>query len=314
MLPGTLRKGNTTFVNLRATLDDLDDARRRRPSRRRKKLAPFLRELRPLVADAAPDDQGPAPRSSRRPGADNDLIELLAQGAARSSARRAPAFPQHGRRRCARSTPVLELHPPVHAGPHRLVPRLRPGARPTTTPTATSRASSRSSTPSSSPTTPSGRRAHAAARRPSGSAGIQAGNLTRCPGAADPAAPRTAPAPFRDPAAPSTATRARCRPAHEAPARHHPRCSLRRRRRRVSPSGAGEDDGDDLPGPRDLPATRSRSIPGEDVKIAGVKVGKIDVARRHRRAAGRGRPRRSSEPGFQRLPRGRRRARSARSR
>jgi phospholipid/cholesterol/gamma-HCH transport system substrate-binding protein len=49
ILPQTLRKADTTFVNLRATLDDLDrltDASL--PATRR--LAPFFRELRPLVA------------------------------------------------------------------------------------------------------------------------------------------------------------------------------------------------------------------------------------------------------------------------
>jgi len=53
LLPTTLRRANTTFVNLRATLDDLDvlvDASK--PAT--KDLAPFLRELRPLVHDARP--------------------------------------------------------------------------------------------------------------------------------------------------------------------------------------------------------------------------------------------------------------------
>ena len=53
MLPTTLRRANSTFVNLRATLDDLDvlvDASK--PAT--KDLAPFLRELRPLVHDARP--------------------------------------------------------------------------------------------------------------------------------------------------------------------------------------------------------------------------------------------------------------------
>ena len=40
-------------------------------------------------------------------------------------------------------------------------------------------------------------------------------------------------------------------------------------------------------------------IPGEDVKIAGVKVGKIDRARRHRRLQGRGRARDRRSPGYQ---------------
>ena len=60
LLPTTLRRANTTFVNLRATLDDLDplvDASK--PAT--KDLAPFLRELRPLVHERDPDDPRPAP-------------------------------------------------------------------------------------------------------------------------------------------------------------------------------------------------------------------------------------------------------------
>jgi phospholipid/cholesterol/gamma-HCH transport system substrate-binding protein len=53
LLPTTLRRANTTFVNLRSTLDDLDElVAESGPATRR--LAPFLRELRPLVADARP--------------------------------------------------------------------------------------------------------------------------------------------------------------------------------------------------------------------------------------------------------------------
>ena len=59
LLPGTLRKANTTFVNLRAALDDVDVlVAESKPAT--KDLAPFLRALRPLVADARPDDRRPA--------------------------------------------------------------------------------------------------------------------------------------------------------------------------------------------------------------------------------------------------------------
>jgi phospholipid/cholesterol/gamma-HCH transport system substrate-binding protein len=81
LLPTTLRRGNSTFVNLRTTLDALDplvaDAK---PAT--KDLAPFLRELRPLLRDARPTI---ADLSTlvRRPGADNDLVE---------AARKLPAF------------------------------------------------------------------------------------------------------------------------------------------------------------------------------------------------------------------------------
>ena len=77
LLPGTLRKANTTFVNLRGTLDELellvDESK---PATRR--LAPFFRALRPLVRDARPTIAD-LRTLIRQPGADNDLIELTAQ-------------------------------------------------------------------------------------------------------------------------------------------------------------------------------------------------------------------------------------------
>ena len=74
LLPGTLRNANTTFVNLRATLDDLDvlvDASK--PAT--KDLAPFLRVLRPLVRDARPTIHDLSVLI-RKPGPGNDLIDL----------------------------------------------------------------------------------------------------------------------------------------------------------------------------------------------------------------------------------------------
>jgi phospholipid/cholesterol/gamma-HCH transport system substrate-binding protein len=74
LLPGTLRKTNTTFVNLRATLDDLDVlVSESKPAT--KELAPFLRQLRPLVHDARPTIRD-LRQLIRRPGNGNDLIEL----------------------------------------------------------------------------------------------------------------------------------------------------------------------------------------------------------------------------------------------
>ncbi|WP_028059085.1 MlaD family protein [Candidatus Solirubrobacter pratensis] len=73
LLPTTLRRANSTFVNLRSTLDDLDPLVAESKVAT-KDLAPFLRELRPLVRDAKPTI---ADLSTllRRPGADNDLVE-----------------------------------------------------------------------------------------------------------------------------------------------------------------------------------------------------------------------------------------------
>jgi phospholipid/cholesterol/gamma-HCH transport system substrate-binding protein len=77
LLPGTLRNANTTFVNLRSTLDDLDvltDASK--PATRR--LAEFLTALRPLVHDAQPTIHD-LRTLIRTPGPNNDLIELTAK-------------------------------------------------------------------------------------------------------------------------------------------------------------------------------------------------------------------------------------------
>jgi phospholipid/cholesterol/gamma-HCH transport system substrate-binding protein len=74
LLPTTLRQANTTFVNLRSTLDDLDVlVSASKPAT--KDLAPFLRRLRPLVHDSRPTI-----RNLRvlihAPGPGNDLTDL----------------------------------------------------------------------------------------------------------------------------------------------------------------------------------------------------------------------------------------------
>jgi phospholipid/cholesterol/gamma-HCH transport system substrate-binding protein len=74
VLPDTLRNANTTFVNLRSTLDDLDKfVNASKPAT--KQLAPFLRELRPLVRDSRPTIRD-LRLLIRKPGPGNDLIEL----------------------------------------------------------------------------------------------------------------------------------------------------------------------------------------------------------------------------------------------
>jgi phospholipid/cholesterol/gamma-HCH transport system substrate-binding protein len=73
LLPTTLRRGNTTFVNLRAALGDLTtlvDASK--PAT--KDLAPFLRGLRPLVADARPTVANLS-TAVHKPGPNNDLVD-----------------------------------------------------------------------------------------------------------------------------------------------------------------------------------------------------------------------------------------------
>ena len=74
LLPDFLRRANSTFVNLRAALDDLDplvDASK--PAAR--ELRPFLAVLRQAAADAVPTVRD-LDAIVRRPGADNDLVEL----------------------------------------------------------------------------------------------------------------------------------------------------------------------------------------------------------------------------------------------
>jgi phospholipid/cholesterol/gamma-HCH transport system substrate-binding protein len=75
ILPQTLRQANSTFVDLNATLNDLDrlvDASK--PAT--KQLAPFLKDLRPLVKQATPtiDD---LQKLIRLKGPNNDLVDLL---------------------------------------------------------------------------------------------------------------------------------------------------------------------------------------------------------------------------------------------
>jgi phospholipid/cholesterol/gamma-HCH transport system substrate-binding protein len=74
-LPAFLRKSNTTFVNLRAALSDLDPlVEESKPVVRA--LQPLLAELRPFARDARPTLRDLA-RTLRTPGADNDIVELL---------------------------------------------------------------------------------------------------------------------------------------------------------------------------------------------------------------------------------------------
>jgi len=102
LLPTTLRRGNSTFVNLRATLDDLDplvaDSKVAT-----KDLAPFLRELRPLVREAKPTVADLSTLLGK-PGADNDLVDAT---------RKLPAFQQVASPAFASGTEALEKGQPV---------------------------------------------------------------------------------------------------------------------------------------------------------------------------------------------------------
>ncbi len=104
LLPTTLRRANTTFVNLRATLDDLDplvDASK--PAT--KDLAPFLRELRPLVTSAIPTIHD-LRRLVTTPGANNDLIDATRKMPALQRVA-SPTF-KNSTQALVKSQPVLE--------------------------------------------------------------------------------------------------------------------------------------------------------------------------------------------------------------
>jgi len=73
-LPNFMRRSNTTFVNLRSTLDDVDPlVNASKPVA--KKLRPFLAELRPFARDARPTVRD-LQTTIRRKGKGNDLVEL----------------------------------------------------------------------------------------------------------------------------------------------------------------------------------------------------------------------------------------------
>jgi len=75
VLPPTLRQANTTFVNLRAALDDLDPLVNT-SKRATRGLKPFLQELRPVARRAVPVFAD-LRRTVNRPGEANDLAELV---------------------------------------------------------------------------------------------------------------------------------------------------------------------------------------------------------------------------------------------
>lgn len=77
VLPTTLKRGNSTFVNLRSTLDDLEPLVNV-SLEQTKDLAPFLAELRPLLEEAGPTVEDLSTIVSK-PGANNDLTDLMKQ-------------------------------------------------------------------------------------------------------------------------------------------------------------------------------------------------------------------------------------------
>ena len=103
LLPGFMRRANTTFVNLRAALDDLDPLVEDSKPIVADKLIPLFDELRPFAEQAEPTVRDLS-LTIRRPGEDNDTIELLRKQPAidriandtaeRNGAQRPGAFPE----------------------------------------------------------------------------------------------------------------------------------------------------------------------------------------------------------------------------
>ncbi|MDP9276961.1 MAG: MlaD family protein [Actinomycetota bacterium] len=75
VLPSTLRQGNTTFVNLRATLDDLDPLVNTSKVATRN-LDPFLRKVQPVLHRAVPVFTD-LRKVVNLPGANNDLADSV---------------------------------------------------------------------------------------------------------------------------------------------------------------------------------------------------------------------------------------------
>ena len=132
LLPPVFRQSNTTFVNLRAALDDLDPlVETAKPAT--KNLAPFLANLRPVIQKAVPLFKN-LRLTVRRPGKANDAGRTARRPARRPAARRqgVPALRTGDRRLPAQP----QLRPRLHAGhlqrlrqarpDHRLLRRQRP--------------------------------------------------------------------------------------------------------------------------------------------------------------------------------------------
>ena len=149
LLPGTLRKANTTFVNLRATLDDLEQlVDESKPATR--DLAPFFRRAAPAGGRRAAHDRRPAradPPARREQRPDRADGQAAAAGAAHRHA--------SSRARSARSTAPSRWSS-TRAATRPTWPAGSPSSArspATTTPTATTPACSRcSARPSATPT------------------------------------------------------------------------------------------------------------------------------------------------------------------
>ena len=131
LLPPFMRRANTTFVNLRSALDDVDplvDASK--PAVKR--LGPFLDQARLFARDGEPTIRDLS-RTIEQAGPNNDLIELIKSfpplaearnGHAAGERRRSPRGVPGDHRRAQRGRADDRVRPPLHAGLRRLDGRL----------------------------------------------------------------------------------------------------------------------------------------------------------------------------------------------
>ncbi len=125
LLPDTLRKANTTFVNLRSTLDDLEQlVDVSKPATRR--LAPVPARAAPARPRRPPDDRRPQ-HARAQPGQEQrpDRADREAAAPRRADRIGLPARDQHARPRPA----GVRVRAQLHAGPGGLGHQLRPAGR-----------------------------------------------------------------------------------------------------------------------------------------------------------------------------------------
>ena len=268
-------------MNLRATLDDLDPlVADSKPAT--KDLAPFLRELRPLVRDAKPTI---ADLSTlvRQPGTDNDLVEAT---------RKLPGFQRVASPALKNGTGALQKGQPVLEFIRPYIPELVGWFRDFGVGAANYDANGHYARIQpifnafqlhDLPVGPPQLVPLPVAQR---LAGLQTGMLRRCPGSA------SQPAAGRLGAVPRLRRQPRLRPD---PGAGRPMMRVLAIVA-VSPSRwawslVAPRENDSPYQVRAIFDNAGFVIPGEDVKIAGVKVGKISSTRRHRGLQGRGRAR-----------------------
>ena len=137
-LPPFMRRANSTFVNLRATLDDLNAARRRVQAGRAE-AAPLPRRAAPAGPGRAPDRARPHHAHPHAGRATTTSIELTQQHRRRCATSRVGPVKRNGKQRAGRAARLGQgaragrardrLRAALRARPDRLVRRLQPLGR-----------------------------------------------------------------------------------------------------------------------------------------------------------------------------------------